>query len=254
MGSQAVLAPSEFRFLQPLERRVEKLHGGGDVGKSNMEDGLLSSPACGLHRQVSVAAGGSLDQVWREIHRPNFQTTQAAAVEDFLAQTGAGQREDDEEEEEEDGLNRGGNNGSMTIFAMDSVLAGQNPQHPEWLQFHHPHQQFGELSAQANSNNDLPVMAASSGSEPPVWKKRGCESITDHTVERRQKRMIKNRESAARSRARRQAYTNELEIEVNKLLEENAKLRKEQAAASLLHSVQPGQTKHPLRRTTSSPF
>lgn len=253
MGSQAVLAPSEFRFLQPLERRVEKLHGDGDAGNSNMEDGLLSSPPCAMQRQVGVAGGGSLDQVWRDIHRPNFQTTQAAAVENFLAQTGLGQREDEEEEEEEDGLNRG-NNGSLTIFAMDSVLAGQNLQQPEWLQFQHQHQQFGELSAQANSNIDIPVVAASSGSEHPVWKKRGCESITDHTVERRQKRMIKNRESAARSRARRQAYTNELEIEVNKLIEENARLRKEQEAANLLHSIQPGQTKHPLRRTTTAPF
>lgn len=253
MGSQAVLAPSEFRFLQPLERRVEKLHGGGDAGKTNMGDGLLNSPPCAMQRQVSVAAGGSLDQVWRDIHRPNFQTTQAAAVEDFLAQTGVGQREEEEEEEEENGLNRG-NNGSLTIFAMDSVLAGQNLQHPEWLQFHNQHQQFGELSAQANSNNDIPLMAASSGSEHPVWKKRGCESVADHTVERRQKRMIKNRESAARSRARRQAYTNELEIEVNKLIEENARLRKEQAAADLLHSIQPGQTKHPLRRTMTAPF
>ncbi|KAL6196167.1 hypothetical protein ACLB2K_031782 [Fragaria x ananassa] len=45
-------------------------------------------------------------------------------------------------------------------------------------------------------------------------------------VERRQRRMIKNRESAARSRARKQAYTVELEAEVNHLEEENEKLKK----------------------------
>ncbi|XP_021866177.1 protein FD isoform X2 [Spinacia oleracea] len=45
-------------------------------------------------------------------------------------------------------------------------------------------------------------------------------------VNRRHKRMMKNRESAARSRARRQAYTSELEREHAKLKEENAKLRK----------------------------
>ncbi|GJP84737.1 hypothetical protein CLOP_g14796, partial [Closterium sp. NIES-67] len=44
-------------------------------------------------------------------------------------------------------------------------------------------------------------------------------------VERRQKRMIKNRESAARSRARKQAYTVELEAEVAQLKEENEQLR-----------------------------
>ncbi|KAK4760561.1 hypothetical protein SAY87_005454 [Trapa incisa] len=45
-------------------------------------------------------------------------------------------------------------------------------------------------------------------------------------VERRQLRMIKNRESAARSRARRQAYTVELEMELNQLKEENQRLQK----------------------------
>ncbi|KAK8687308.1 hypothetical protein V6N13_086133 [Hibiscus sabdariffa] len=46
--------------------------------------------------------------------------------------------------------------------------------------------------------------------------------------DRRHKRMIKNRESAARSRARKQAYTNELEIEVAHLMEENARLKTQQ--------------------------
>lgn len=43
--------------------------------------------------------------------------------------------------------------------------------------------------------------------------------------------MIKNRESAARSRARKQAYTVELEAELNQLKEENAQLK--QALAEL---------------------
>uniref|UniRef100_A0A0E0NUD4 BZIP domain-containing protein n=2 Tax=Oryza TaxID=4527 RepID=A0A0E0NUD4_ORYRU len=37
--------------------------------------------------------------------------------------------------------------------------------------------------------------------------------------------MIKNRESAARSRARKQAYTNELENKISRLEEENKRLR-----------------------------
>lgn len=47
----------------------------------------------------------------------------------------------------------------------------------------------------------------------------------DSGSDRRYKRMMKNRESAARSRARRQAYTTELEREVAQLMAENAKLR-----------------------------
>ncbi|QCD95462.1 ABA responsive element binding factor [Vigna unguiculata] len=53
------------------------------------------------------------------------------------------------------------------------------------------------------------------------------EYMVDKTFERRQKRMIKNRESAARSRARKQAYTIELEHKVSRLEEENEKLRRQ---------------------------
>ncbi|KAL5054014.1 hypothetical protein RYX36_034696 [Vicia faba] len=51
----------------------------------------------------------------------------------------------------------------------------------------------------------------------------------EKVVERRQRRMIKNRESAARSRARKQAYTVELEAEVAKLKEVNEELQRKQA-------------------------
>ncbi|XP_017608064.2 protein ABSCISIC ACID-INSENSITIVE 5 [Gossypium arboreum] len=64
---------------------------------------------------------------------------------------------------------------------------------------------------------------------------RGRQRIIDgpieKVVERRQRRMIKNRESAARSRARKQAYTVELEAELNQLKQENAHLK--QALAEL---------------------
>ncbi|XP_078182007.1 bZIP transcription factor ABI5 homolog isoform X2 [Carex rostrata] len=52
--------------------------------------------------------------------------------------------------------------------------------------------------------------------------------VVEKGVERRQRRMIKNRESAARSRARKQAYTVELEAELTQLKEENARLKEEE--------------------------
>ncbi|XP_040376445.1 bZIP transcription factor 23 [Oryza brachyantha] len=55
-------------------------------------------------------------------------------------------------------------------------------------------------------------------------KAPGIEKV----VERRQRRMIKNRESAARSRQRKQAYMMELEAEVAKLKELNEELQKKQ--------------------------
>ncbi|KAG8647041.1 hypothetical protein MANES_09G056100v8 [Manihot esculenta] len=56
-------------------------------------------------------------------------------------------------------------------------------------------------------------------------RKRMVDGPVEKVVERRQRRMIKNRESAARSRARKQAYTVELEAELNQLKEENKQLR-----------------------------
>ncbi|XP_010271676.1 PREDICTED: protein ABSCISIC ACID-INSENSITIVE 5-like isoform X2 [Nelumbo nucifera] len=56
-------------------------------------------------------------------------------------------------------------------------------------------------------------------------RKRILDGPIEKVVERRQRRMIKNRESAARSRARKQAYTVELEAELNHLKEENARLK-----------------------------
>ncbi|XP_022995111.1 ABSCISIC ACID-INSENSITIVE 5-like protein 1 [Cucurbita maxima] len=56
-------------------------------------------------------------------------------------------------------------------------------------------------------------------------KKRIINRSPEFVVQRRQHRMIKNRESAARSRARKQAYTVELEAELNQLKEENVKLK-----------------------------
>ncbi|XP_076912828.1 ABSCISIC ACID-INSENSITIVE 5-like protein 5, partial [Bidens hawaiensis] len=88
---------------------------------------------------------------------------------------------------------------------------------------------------------------------------RGRKSgAVDKVVERRQRRMIKNRESAARSRARKQAYTMELEAEVAKLKVENQELKRkaemietQQNQVMEMMSTQPGAKRRYLRRTQS---
>ncbi|KAF8406624.1 hypothetical protein HHK36_008714 [Tetracentron sinense] len=87
-------------------------------------------------------------------------------------------------------------------------------------------------------NTPFDAFASSSGFTSFDKKRVPPPDQTDaNTGDRRHKRMIKNRDSAARSRARKQeclsllAYTNELELEVAHLTEENAKLRKEQQQA-----------------------
>ncbi|CAA6657005.1 unnamed protein product [Spirodela intermedia] len=78
--------------------------------------------------------------------------------------------------------------------------------------------------------------------------------MVERTVERRQKRMMKNRESAARSRARKQAYTNELENKISRLEEENERLRKQKEMETILYNMPPPELRIQLRRTSSSPL
>uniref|UniRef100_A0ACD5YG29 Uncharacterized protein n=1 Tax=Avena sativa TaxID=4498 RepID=A0ACD5YG29_AVESA len=77
----------------------------------------------------------------------------------------------------------------------------------------------------------------------------------EKTVERRKKRMIKNRESAARSRARKQAYTNELENKISLLEEENERLRNHKAFEPVVqHVPQQEPATNQLRRRNSASF
>ncbi|VVA98204.1 unnamed protein product [Arabis nemorensis] len=77
----------------------------------------------------------------------------------------------------------------------------------------------GTSSAENNSLSPVPYVL-----------NRGRRSNTglEKVIERRQRRMIKNRESAARSRARKQAYTLELEAEIEKLKKVNQELQRKQ--------------------------
>ncbi|KAE8690594.1 ABSCISIC ACID-INSENSITIVE 5-like protein 5 [Hibiscus syriacus] len=83
------------------------------------------------------------------------------------------------------------------------------------------------ISSDVISNNSIDN---SSLSPVPYAFGRGRKrsAALEKVVERRQRRMIKNRESASRSRARKQAYTMELEAEVAKLKEMNQELQRKQ--------------------------
>ncbi|CAK9163767.1 unnamed protein product [Ilex paraguariensis] len=77
----------------------------------------------------------------------------------------------------------------------------------------------------------MPVQAAATtSSDSQVGggrKRRFTDEMMEKTIERRQRRMIKNRESAARSRARKQAYTNQLEHDAFQLRRTNDWLKKQ---------------------------
>ncbi|KAK1358873.1 ABSCISIC ACID-INSENSITIVE 5-like protein 7 [Heracleum sosnowskyi] len=87
----------------------------------------------------------------------------------------------------------------------------------------------GQLTSIINPDRNLD---ASSLSHFPYAYNEGTHGrkagTFEKVVERRRKRMIKNRESAARSRARKQAYTLELEAEIAKLKEVNEEMQNKQ--------------------------
>ncbi|KAJ0264460.1 ABSCISIC ACID-INSENSITIVE 5-like protein 7 [Hirschfeldia incana] len=98
----------------------------------------------------------------------------------------------------------------------------------------------------------------------PYVLNRGRRSNTglEKVIERRQRRMIKNRESAARSRARKQAYTLELEAEIEKLKKVNQELQRKHAEMMEMQknelkesSKKPwGSKRQCLRRTLTGPW
>ncbi|CAL9095798.1 unnamed protein product [Musa textilis] len=78
------------------------------------------------------------------------------------------------------------------------------------------------------ANGDLSSVSPAPYTGNSGMRGRKHSGAVEKVIERRQRRMIKNRESAARSRARKQAYTMELEAEVAKLKEQNQELQKKQ--------------------------
>ncbi|XP_031378924.1 ABSCISIC ACID-INSENSITIVE 5-like protein 2 [Punica granatum] len=98
------------------------------------------------------------------------------------------------------------------------------------------------------------LMGTLSDTQTPGRKRFASGEVVEKTVERRQKRMIKNRESAARSRARKQAYTHELENKVSRLEEENERLKRQREAEKVVPSAPPPEPKNKLCRTSSAPF
>ncbi|KAJ9567475.1 hypothetical protein OSB04_003441 [Centaurea solstitialis] len=113
----------------------------------------------------------------------------------------------------------------------------------------------------AKSNGDTSSVSPAPYVFNGVMRGRKGSGI-EKVVERRQRRMIKNRESAARSRARKQAYTMELEAEVSELKQKNQELKRKQADMMEMQKnqvmemmkMQPGTKRQRLRKTVSGPW
>ncbi|KAL7118975.1 hypothetical protein ACP275_02G034700 [Erythranthe tilingii] len=155
------------------------------------------------------------------------------------------------------GLNNGVVQGGKMVMGGGSsngvaaaVVAGGSPRN------HMYSDSVGKNDTDSSSASPTPYHVGEGG------RGRRSSSSLEKVVERRRRRMIKNRESAARSRARKQAYTLELESEIAKLKEKNQELQKKQEELvemqknQILESMnkQWGGKRRCLRRTVTGPW
>lgn len=190
-----------------------------------------ASPASALQRQASFLlarafSGKTVDEVWRDIQlgqkmknmkelsQEREPTLGETTLEDFLVKAGLFV----------------GDSSLGPVMGLDNTLTPQN---------------FTSVGLSPS-----PSIDALSDTTIP-GRKRDASDI-DKTLDRRLRRKIKNRESAARSRARKQAYHNELVGKVSRLEEENMKLKKEKEFDETVPSqMMPSEPRYQLRRTTS---
>lgn len=273
---------------EPLHSmNLEELLKGLDADQEVDAPGDQYASCSGLWRQGSITMPRALrdktvDEVWRDIQqghkkgdeerRPSHErqlTFGEMTLEDFLAKAGV----------VPEGTVKNRNNLVENAGADPMASQGQQfGQGSHWL--HQYHQMPGVdqqnvmgaymagrpvpqpigvgsgqmMDAMYPEGISSPTVGTMSDSHTPGRKRGSSSYLTDKLVERRQKRMIKNRESAARSRARKQAYTNELENKVSRLEEENERLKKQKEFDKILYVPPPEPKKYQLRRTSSASF
>ncbi|CAD5170542.1 unnamed protein product [Musa acuminata subsp. malaccensis] len=142
------------------------------------------------------------------------------------------------------------------------------PAHPQTVLNLNSGLEFQHLVVDANSRSNA---SNSNGRYSSAFSPTGLFSCCSNRkmmreslaigIDRKHKRLIKNRESAARSRARKQAhpsfsstaYTIQLELEVSHLKEENAKLKRQNEELRLAMATQLPK-RNTLQRSSTPPF
>ncbi|KAK4759940.1 hypothetical protein SAY87_023071 [Trapa incisa] len=199
-------------------------------------DGTASGNQSNLQHQASLPLTGAsgkkpVDELWRDIqqNKNNEEITSQEqqptlgeiTLEDFLVKAGV---EIESSSEKKRGKSVVGMDPGITPqFSVQSSVI----QYTTQSQFLHPSQNMmgiymaaqtmpQPLQIGAGAMMDIPytdgqiplpfpLMGSLSNTQTTGRKRGMCEDIIDISVERRQQRMIKNRESASRSRARKQA-------------------------------------------------
>ncbi|KAK6159023.1 hypothetical protein DH2020_006337 [Rehmannia glutinosa] len=240
--------------------------------------GVDNGPASGpsLNQQSNVMLSMDLskktvDEVWQDIQQGQKRnsldrkaTLGEMTLEDFLVKAGvvaesaAGKKSFGTAQTVADqmGLPQQAQWMNYQIPSLHSQQQQQNSVLPVFVPGHHSVQPAipiggnpimdGAYSENQITMSSSPLMGTLSDTQTPGRKRVAPDDIAEKSVERRQKRMIKNRESAARSRARKQAYTHELENKVSRLEEENERLKRQKELEKMLPSIPPPEPKYQL--------
>ncbi|TMW99554.1 hypothetical protein EJD97_002375 [Solanum chilense] len=253
----ASTTPNSDRSLHPQNptSSLNHSHPSRNFDSMNMDEILKNiysdsdpfacslSATAALHTPSATAAGvgdvgptKTVDEVWREIVAGGGggggSREPEMTLEDFLTKAGAVTEEDvrvpviapppPPPPPPATGAP------SARGFVVDNMMGTGNCQFPVAMQNGpggygmepQPHMGFG--------NGVVAITGSGSGSGRGKRRSTVEELPADRATQQKQRRMIKNRESAARSRERKQAYTVELESLVTQLEEENAKLLREE--------------------------
>ncbi|PKI43179.1 hypothetical protein CRG98_036437 [Punica granatum] len=273
--------PLSSMNLDELLKNVWTAEAGQPLGVDI--EGTTSGNQTNIQRQGSLSLIGAwskktVDEVWRDIQQnkdggekksqERQPTLGEMTLEDFLVKAGVPVESSPDKRS------------ANPAVGVDPSIAAQFPPQGQWIQyppqpqFSHPSQSMmgvytpaqplpQPLQMGAGGMMDIPYPDSQLALPSPLMgtlsdtqtsgRKRGVtEDIIEKSVERRQKRMIKNRESAARHC--KQAYTNELEQKVSRLEEENERLRKRKVFENMFPAAQPPEPRFQLRRTSSAPF
>ncbi|KAM2274861.1 hypothetical protein ACFX1S_044617 [Malus domestica] len=227
----------------------------------------------GHHQQLHHhAEARSVDEVWKEI------VAGGAGVGVGVGEEEVGVAEGDGGDQVRGGEGGGGGGGGMEEMTLEDFLTRAGAVREEdvsvnaggvpigYGQFQvqpppPPPAAQGQL-VYANGTTSASGGGGGGGGGGRAGKRRAVqEAPLDKATQQKQRRMIKNRESAARSRERKQAYTVELESLVTQLEEENARLLRQQAEQkkerfkqlmeNLIPVVEKRRPPHVLRRVHS---
>ncbi|KAA8537905.1 hypothetical protein F0562_027515 [Nyssa sinensis] len=194
-----------------LDAEITLLDAAGAVTAIS-DNEASGTPTIRRQESVSNSTGKTVDDVWKEIVAGRSERRECKqeapdemmTLEDFLAKA----RAVEEQEVKVEPLQPPTERLSGGMFAFDPISPSQFPTQ--------------SVDGVIGFGNGVEVIGGRG-------KRRAVLEPLDKAAQQRQRRMIKNRESAARSRERKQAYQVELESLAVKLEEENERLLKEKA-------------------------